>query len=152
MNQNSKITNVQADNCSVKIDVLATTGVNSCIAVAAIFNDTREIFIGHYSTNNVTDFGTVVTFRGAWDFIEKITDDIFRESLSSSLETIFLIGGWDVENYLQLHNIVENIHIDEKWLCSQAMSSNISKLISCVKYVHLHFNLEHRDFNNRKVI
>jgi hypothetical protein len=152
MDGNSKIINVPVDECAIVTDVLATTGVDSCLVVTAIFDSTSSIFIGHYSTAEIEGFGELITLDNVQQFMETIVEQICENVSLDSLKTVFLIGGWKTKPYLELQELVENIRNDEKRRCSESISSNLSKLISYIKYVHLHFNLEHRGFNNEKVI
>ncbi|CAF1366774.1 unnamed protein product [Adineta ricciae] len=119
MDGNSKIINVPVDECAIVTDVLATTGVDSCLVVAAIFDSTSSIFIGHYSTAEIEGFGELITLDNVQQFMETIVEQICENVSLDSLKTVFLIGGWNTKPYLELQELVENIRNDEKHRCSE---------------------------------
>ncbi|CAF1330369.1 unnamed protein product [Adineta ricciae] len=161
MDQNCIITNVKMGKRRMTIGALATTGVDSCIAVATVSYGASNVFIGHYSTLPIKGFGESITLDSVRKFMEEIAAAVHGTFPLDSLETVFLIGGWDTKPYLQLQSLLRvsaimktyfirkiDVNTDDKvdnWVCQFDLIVDrvtVPSVFILLQYVNVEMNDE----------
>ena len=135
------IENVRMGDYRIDSEVLATSGVTSCIAVIAVLENGVFVYHADPSDFSIDPSCTLMTTRS---FFVKIVSHLRRADPNARFQDVYIVGGWRSNGYQRLRQQIDLLRESSGSACKNNQASTLDEVgifITSIKLVLLPCNL-----------